>query len=191
MRGGITIAAGLLALAACSPEASEPIRPHEYDVKLIAAGKASNPCLEEDELAAVYVRLKSLLPQAELAFNTALVTGVAADGARIEPLGFMPLDHFLTSFDYRGTLDMCGGSGGVWVEGFDREMGAIGQNTIMPVETDEPANADEGPSRFILAFEKEGQVTVGFFFAGKLGDIERIELANGQWIERSLWTGPS
>ena len=188
MRNPLIIVASFLALAGCtSGEDSAASRPDEYKVELLAAGDATNPCIDSAELSAVYIILNARLPQSELTFNRTLVFAVQADGTKVAPRGFMTLFLGGTRLERHGALNQCGGAGGVRVEGYDREMGAIGQNTVMPVDSDRPEPGEDGPARLTLAFEQGSAATIGLFFPVPLDSIERIELSNGQWIESALW----
>ncbi|MEM8919130.1 MAG: hypothetical protein AAGE37_09750 [Pseudomonadota bacterium] len=181
----------VFALLACNPAVDSPeeeLLPEirEFDINVVASGKATNPCLKVPELSGFWIELAARNANARLDLDATETLALDDTGKSWEARSFIPKAPFGYDLESTGSKMICGGSGGITIEGSEKTWGSVRESNVIFHRSGE----GEPPNRFRYTFRKDGGLTLGLFFAAPFDDITAIKLSNGQLIARDDWRKP-
>ncbi|SIN86321.1 hypothetical protein SAMN02745824_2081 [Parasphingorhabdus marina DSM 22363] len=181
----------VITLLACNPVSDDGASKTEpevrdFNVQIIASGAAVNPCLESPDLSGFWIALTAKKDAAGLNLDNAGTVALDSKGKSWKAKSFIPKSPYGHEMERSGSMMVCGGSGGIKIDGSDETWGSVSESNL----TFPPSGEGEPLNRIAYKFRKDGGLALGLFFAAPFAEIEAIELSNGQRIEREVWQRP-
>ncbi len=165
-----------------SPKPAPEPEIRDFNATVFAAGAAINPCFEGEPLSGFWLSLYSARDGAELVLDHAGTTAYGADGESWRAIAFIPKTPIGHELERLGSMQVCGGSGGITIEGSDEVWGSVAESNLSF-----PPAEGEHRNEILMRFSDTGAVALALFFRAPFDRIESIELSNGQVIRSDTW----